>query len=151
MHIDEGFRKILTSIKILTMECQCHSGLPYLECCAEYHTGKQLPESAMVLMRSRFSAYARKVPDYIMKTTHPENPSYSRDKDEWRQSIIDFCQHTEFRGLKIIEFVEGENEAFVTFHAHLIDRGKDISFIENSRFLKVGDQWLYHSGHVEPQ
>lgn len=131
------------------MQCECHSGLPYLECCADYHSGKMLPESALVLMRSRFSAYARHIFDYIMETTHPENPSFSRNREEWRKSIEEFCKHTEFRGLKIHEFVEGEREAFVTFFAHLIQRGTDISFIENSRFIKVGDRWLYHSGHVE--
>lgn len=131
------------------MQCECHSGLPYLECCGAYHSGKQLPESALVLMRSRFSAYARKLPDYIMETTHPESPSLLEDRKEWRASIEDFCRHTEFRGLKIHEFVEGVQEAFVIFFAHLIRHGADVSFVENSRFIKLGDRWLYHSGHIE--
>lgn len=131
------------------MECQCHSGLPYSDCCRDYHQGKAFPESALVLMRSRFCAYARHLDNYIIKTTHPENPSYTSDKKKWKKSIEDFCKWTEFRGLKILEFVEGEREAFVNFHAHLIQHGNDVSFVENSRFIREGSEWLYHSGHVE--
>lgn len=131
------------------MKCQCLSGLPYIDCCADYHSGKQLPESALVLMRSRYCAYARKNSDFIIKTTHPENPDSLKNTSDLIQSIEFFCHHTEFKGLEIIEFLEGKNEAFVTFHAHLIQRGEDVSFTENSRFVKMGDKWLYHSGHKE--
>lgn len=131
------------------MKCPCHSGLPFLECCEPYLTHKELPESALQLMRSRYTAYALKDPEYIIETTHPENPTHTANKTAWKEAILIFCKRTEFKGLKILEFVEGNLEAFVTFYAHLFQDKQDASFQEASRFLKVGDRWLYHSGVVE--
>lgn len=133
------------------MQCTCHSGLQYMECCEPYHKKKALPESALQLMRTRYSAYALKNADYIMDTTHPDAPSQSMNHDEWRESILFFCNRTKFRGLKIVEFLEGELESFVTFFAHLFEGDRDVSFQETSRFYRIDDRWLYHSGiHEKP-
>lgn len=93
-------------------------------------------------MRSRYSAYALHKADYIMETTHPNNPDYTKNTQKWKEEITDFTQNTRFEGLKIIEFTDGENEAFVTFEA-VFDRG---SLKEKSRFLKKEGKWLYESG-----
>ena len=42
----------------------------------------------------------------------------------------------------ILEFIDGENEAFVTFKAHL----NDGYMVEKSRFLKIDNRWLYVDG-----
>lgn len=131
------------------MVCKCHSGLPYIECCSPYHKGKMLPESALILMRSRYSAYALGLADYIIDTTHKEGSAYHSDHSKWRDSIHYFSKKTEFHDLKILEFLEGTSEAFVTFYAHLFQDGKDVSFTENSRFFKVNDRWFYYSGDVD--
>ncbi len=131
------------------MVCLCHSGLPYPECCSPYHKGEVLPESALVLMRSRYSAYALQLADYIIETTHKEGPAYHANLNDWKESILFFSKKTDFHDLKIIEFLEGTEEAFVTFHAHIYQDGEDASFTENSRFFKIGDRWLYYSGKVE--
>jgi len=132
------------------MQCMCHSGLSYAECCEPYHLGKELPESALQLMRSRYSAYATKNADYIIDTTHPENPAHrSTDRDEWKESILFFCNRSEYKGLKVIEILEGLEESYVTFFAHIFQDGEDVSFQETSRFFKVGDRWLYYSGNIE--
>ena len=115
------------------MVCSCHSGLPYLECCSPYHKGKMIPESALILMRSRYSAYALSLPEYIIETTHKDGPSFHSNHEKWKESILFFSKKTDFHDLKIIEFQDGE----------------DASFTENSRFFKVGDKWLYYSGEVE--
>jgi len=70
-------------------------------------------------MRSRYSAYALNLADYIIKTTHRSNPQYSADDREWRDSIANFSQSTEFRGLTIHEFKEEQLHATVTFTALL--------------------------------
>ena len=77
-----------------------------------------------------------------MVTTHPNNPDYTDDKERWRESILAFSQNTQFLGLKILEFIDGEDEAFVTFEAKL-DGG---ILKEKSRFLKEKGKWLYESG-----
>jgi len=93
-------------------------------------------------MRSRYSAYSLHLTDYIIKTTHPSNPDYTNQIEEWKTSISQFTQNTQFLGLKISEFIDGDLIAYVTFEA-ILDSG---SLKEKSRFLKVKGQWLYENG-----
>lgn len=127
------------------MQCPCGSGSLYTDCCGKYHQGA-VPENALALMRSRYSAYALDLPDYIMATTHPLNPSYDKDTLRWRSSIKEFSRHTKFENLTIINFEDVVDAAFVTFRATLSQQGKDVSFTEKSRFEKINNRWLYHSG-----
>lgn len=129
--------------------CPCHSNKKYQECCKPYHEGKP-PETPLLLMRSRYSAYALGLSDYIMKTTHPDNKSFSRQKEDWKKKIVKFSTSTLFEGLEIKDFSENGHMAFVTFEAYLKEAKKDVSFRERSRFLKIDNQWLYESGTVEP-
>jgi SEC-C motif domain protein len=121
--------------------CPCHSGEKYKKCCFPYHKGI-FPSNAQKLMRSRYSAFVLRLADYIMATTHPNNPDYTENKENWKKSILDFSQNTQFIGLKIDEFIDGDTEAFVTFEAKL-DSG---ILKEKSRFLKEKVKWLYESG-----
>lgn len=121
--------------------CPCHSGEKYKKCCQPYHKGI-LPSNALRLMRSRYSAFALGLFGYIMATTHPDNPDFTDEKEQWQQSILQFCNNTRFMGLKITEFADGEEEAFVSFEARL-DSG---TLRERSRFLKVEGKWLYVDG-----
>jgi len=84
-----------------------------------------------------------------MKTTHPENAAYTPDRDRWHRDVGEFCEHTTFTSLTVIESSAGEDEAFVTFTASLTQGGKDASFTERSKFYKVDGQWLYHSGEMQ--
>ena len=93
-------------------------------------------------MKSRYVAYAVGDSSYIIKTTHPNNHDYSSNVKEWKQSIEEFSKATEFLGLEVLEFVDGVEEAFVTFKAKLSSG----DMVEKSRFLKVDDRWLYESG-----
>ncbi len=106
-----------------------------------YHKGVKAPD-ALTLMKSRYSAYAANEYAYIIKTTHPENPDYSTETQPWKNSIVAFSKHTEFLGLEIVEFIDGRNEAFVTFIASLSTG----PLKEKSRFLKAEDRWLYAEG-----
>lgn len=96
-------------------------------------------------MRSRYSAYALGDADYIIKTTHFNNPDYTNETAIWKQSILEFCHNTQFLGLKISEFIGGETVAYVTFEA-ILDSG---SLKEKSRFLKEDGQWLYENGSFD--
>lgn len=121
--------------------CPCGSHVKYKKCCALYHKGA-LPKTALLLMKSRYTAYATADGAYIISSTHPDNPDHSEDKKSWRESIDAFCQATDFLALEIIEFIDGEEEAYVTFKAKLSSG----DMVEKSRFLKVEGKWLYESG-----
>lgn len=122
-------------------QCPCHSGEKYKKCCQPYHRGS-LPSNAEKLMRSRYSAFALGLADYIMATTHPNNSDFTDDIEQWKQSVLSFSENTHFLGLTITEFIDGEYLAFVTFEAKL-DNGL---LKEKSRFLKEDGRWLYESG-----
>ena len=124
--------------------CPCGSRIKYKRCCQRYHRGA-LPKTAEELMRSRYSAFAVGDSRYIIQTTHPDHPEYSSDTKSWRADIESFCKFTEFLGLDIVEFVDGEIEAYVTFEAHLSSG----LMREKSRFLKVDGRWLYENGDIQ--
>lgn len=121
--------------------CPCHSGKKYKQCCHPYHKGI-LPATALLLMRSRYCAYALELADYIIRTTHPDNPDFTDDTAAWAESIREFSRSSDFTGLKILDFIDKEEEAYVTFTAVL----GETSFSEKSRFLKENGKWLYVSG-----
>jgi len=121
--------------------CPCHSNTKYKKCCQKYHKGA-LPPTAQALMRSRYSAFALGLADYIIATTHPDNSDYREDVASWREEILAFSHHTSFLGLRILSFEPGQEESFVTFEATL---SSDI-LKERSRFLKPAQRWLYVDG-----
>jgi len=49
-------------------ECPCGSAAQYEECCGRYIQKGLNPPTAEALMRSRYSAYVKGVPEYIAKT-----------------------------------------------------------------------------------
>lgn len=127
--------------------CACHSKVPYHKCCQRFHQGAA-PENALLLMRSRYAAYALGLLDYIIDTTHRRHPDYKEDKEAWRNELQRFSSTTRFDGLKIKEFTDGADTASVTFVAYLRQQDQDVSFTEKSFFVKERGKWLYLYGDV---
>jgi peptide deformylase len=127
--------------------CLCHSQKPYSDCCHPFHEGA-LPKTALELMRSRFSAYALNLAEYIIRTTHPANPEYGQDHCLWAGKITEFSRHTEFRHLEILEANEWGTVATVTYVAYLVQGGREEVFTEKSYFQKMGEKWFYRSGRL---
>lgn len=129
--------------------CPCYSGAAYKDCCQNFHLGKVLPQNALQLMRSRFSAFACNLSDYIVQTTHPASPQYCEDKFSWKREISHFSKNTTFHRLKILDFKENQSTASVTFTAYISQDGHDMTFTEQSFFEKWNQRWLYRSGKLE--
>jgi len=121
--------------------CPCHSKKKYKKCCAKYHKGA-IAKNTLELMRSRYSAYALGYSLYIIKTTHPNNPDYTTNINEWSHSIDIFTKQSSFDELEIVEWIDGEIESYVTFKATI----SDALMIEKSRFIKENGRWLYIDG-----
>jgi len=120
-------------------KCPCGSKLKYKHCCKTYHDGRA-PKNALLLMKSRYSAYALSQYKYIIKTHYKSTENV--------ESIKDFSQNTTFQKLEIIEFLDGDFEAFVTFKANLLTNNGDSSFTEKSRFIKENGKWFYVDGEM---
>ncbi len=127
--------------------CPCGSEQEYDVCCRPFHRGAA-PENALLLMRSRYSAYVLNLPEYIVATTHPASPQYSDDKFTWKRSISRFSRGSSFLRLDILDFKEQDTLATVTFTVHLSQRGQDATFTEKSHFEKLGPRWFYRSGQL---
>ena len=111
------------------MSCPCHSGEEYEKCCKPYHEGAA-PPTPEKLMRSRYSAYALSLADYILKT--------QRERAE-KSDIEAFCKVTDFKDLKILKV----EPTHVTFHATLFQGDHDVSFTERSLFEEKEGFWTY--------
>jgi peptide deformylase len=125
--------------------CPCGTGMKYAECCARFHGG-ELPENALQLMRSRFTAYVLGNADYIIKTTHPANPHYVENKAAWKRSLAQLAQETLFHKLEVLDFQEDGPTGMVTFVAYHSRGEEDKTFTEKSYFEKKNGQWLYLRG-----
>ncbi len=90
-------------------------------------------------MRSRYTAYAMRRPEYIQRTTHPKSPYFETDLKKWNAEILQFCDSTEFIRLEILDY----GEDWVHFKAQLKQAGKPVTLIEKSRFERLDSNWRY--------
>ena len=81
--------------------CPCgggEEGLPYSRCCKPFHKGEKYPQDCVALMKSRFSGYAKGEGEYVVKTTHPENPIFKdgakAESGKVRDAGFIFCQRS---------------------------------------------------------
>lgn len=122
---------------MITQNCPCSSGLPYNNCCEIYHQHTSFPDLPEALMRSRFSAYALHLVDYLFETTHP-SVRHLHDKSEikkWPTTNI-------WLRLEICE-AQDDIVEFKAFFEH----NKQVSIHhERSTFVKDGGRWCYLSG-----
>ncbi len=131
-------------------QCPCNPDHLYTQCCYPLHIGEKKAQDPLELMKSRYSAYAMKLPIYIIETTHPKNPAYEEDHLNWELSLDKTCSETLFLKLEILEHTHNENEGYVTFKAYMEKLGQDISFQERSRFIFENSNWYYLDGRVKP-
>ena len=131
------------------IECPCCSGKPYRDCCRPYHQGEEA-ENALILMRSRYSAYTLNHAEYIVRTTHPRHPAVSKNLQQWKEEILKFAMNTIFEKLEVLDFAEQPDRAIVIFIAHLKQDDEDATFTERSFFAKTDGRWLYVNGDVFP-
>ncbi len=97
-------------------------------------------------MRSRFSAYALGLVDYILATTHPDGPHFKHDAAAWSAEVQAFSAGTRFRSLDILDTGSDGDTGFVDFRAGLEQGGRDASFRERSTFELREGRWLYRDG-----
>ena len=125
--------------------CPCFQKKIYQNCCQPFHLGAT-PNSAIDLMRSRFSAYALCIDSYIIDTTHSLSKHQDEKKKRWKNSIIQFCNQTTFYNLQVQEHQIFPDKETVTFKAFLMQDHNDVSFIEKSTFIKEDGKLKYLEG-----
>jgi len=128
---------------LTTEKCPCGKDSSYAMCCAPYHNGSEHPRTAEILMRSRYSAFAKEKTEYLLKTHHPTT-IYTVDFSD----LVAFCKRVRFVQLKVIKSRQGretDNIATVKFKAYFMDNGEKSCIAEHSTFEKINGVWYYKS------
>ncbi|MCF2706639.1 YchJ family protein [Arcanobacterium haemolyticum] len=115
--------------------CPCQSGRTYAECCRPFHLGEAEAPTAQALMRSRYSAFALGLTEYVARTWYPVyRPADLSDEGlSWRR-------------LEILDARETGDHAFVEFRAHWRDGETRGVLHERSSFVREGGRWYYTLG-----
>lgn len=118
--------------------CPCDTGKPYERCCGRFHDGRRVPTAA-ALMRSRYSAFALSLPEYLLLTWHPAT----------RPHTVVLDDETKWTGLQIHDTELGQawdQTGFVTYSASWVAPGKAGVLHERSRFVLDHGTWYYVDG-----
>lgn len=116
--------------------CPCGSGQPYGDCCRPFHRDAATAPGPEALMRSRFSAFVLKLPEYLLASWHPDT----------RPATLQLDESPDWTGLQIMSSSEQGDRGQVHFRAiHRVPGG--FAFLEEkSDFVREGGRWYYLSG-----
>jgi len=128
--------------------CPCGSNLAYTECCLPLIKGERSAETAEQVMRSRYSAYARKEIEYLFTSLHPDHRSNYDEKSTraWAESAV-------WHKLEILETTDGGSEDIegkVEFIVSYTEQGLKKNHHELSTFRKESGTWYFVSGENVP-
>ena len=114
--------------------CYCGSQESYELCCEPFMTGHTSPDTALALMRSRYTAYATSQIDYIADTMRGKAALGfdTKEAETWSQQV-------KFTHLEILDFTDNTVE-FKAFYKH---EGQASFIHENSLFKRIKGQWFY--------
>ncbi|MFC6669530.1 YchJ family protein [Marinobacterium aestuariivivens] len=128
--------------------CPCGSHKPYRQCCEPAISGLRPAATAEALMRSRYTAFALGLPDYLVETLAPEK----RHPDE-AALLAEQMQATVWTGLRIVDCRAGgpgARRGEVEFIASFETPAEKGQLHERSRFRRDGQgRWVYVDGDVE--
>jgi SEC-C motif domain protein len=122
--------------------CPCGTGAGYAACCGRWHAGPQHLQAptAEALMRSRYSAYALGLLDYLSQTWHPRTRPTSLAPVEPALRWLGLA-------VKCHEIID-DDHATVEFVARSKLGGRAQRLHEISRFERLDGRWFYVDGSV---
>ena len=124
----------------MSAACPCGSTLAYDTCCGRYHAGEKAPD-APSLMRSRYSAFVRELPDYLLATWHPSTRPARLEPSETGLKWLGL----ELRRHAVID----DDHATVEFVARSKLAGRAQRLHEISRFVREDGRWFYVDGEMK--
>lgn len=116
--------------------CDCGSGRGYATCCGPLHLGAAQADTPEQLMRSRYSAFVRWLPDYLVRTWHPRT----------RPEQLAPVPGVTWTGLQILD-ASGDQVEFI---AHSLLDGEPVELHERSSFVHRAGRWFYLDGQISP-
>jgi SEC-C motif-containing protein len=132
-------------------DCPCFSGARYVACCAALHRGEREAETPVLLMRSRYAAFALGLGDYLVRTLSKDHPDQGLPREALVRELSRARERQRFMGLRILHEEISGSEGKVLFFAKIFEKGVDGSFVELSQFLREDAAWRYASGILVPK
>lgn len=124
-----------------TQQCPCGSTKIYKTCCEPLHRG-DAASTAEALMRSRYTAFALGLTEYIQRSWHPS-------KRPPPSSAIDNGDTPRWTGLRIHRHeIIDDDRALVEFTARYKINGRAFALREVSHFVRENGHWFYVDGVV---
>jgi SEC-C motif-containing protein len=118
--------------------CPCGSAAAYQTCCGRFIEHKDAPQTALELMRSRYSAHVMNELSYLKQTWHPSkrasDPHNSAD------------QSVKWISLEVLRHAADGATATVEFVARYKLGGRAQRMHEISRFVREDGCWFYLDG-----
>jgi SEC-C motif domain protein len=129
-------------MKVVNVErndpCPCGSGTPYEQCCLRFLSDQEIPETAETLMRSRYTAYALGLTEYLQKTWHQD----TRPEDLCFPS----APIIRWLSLNVLSTIKGQSQdvqGTVEFIARFRIQGRIEELHEISEFTRHDGKWFY--------
>ncbi|MCP4180540.1 MAG: SecC motif-containing protein [bacterium] len=127
-------------------ECPCGSKKDYNDCCGIFHSKKSEPITVEELMRSRYSAFSKKIADYLTNTLHPNERK--KNKNKLSQSQLNQATWLKLEIIKTSHGNKADKIGKVEFKAHYTNGIKIFTHHELSRFKKHNGTWYYVDGKI---
>jgi SEC-C motif-containing protein len=99
-------------------------------------------------MRSRYSAFALGLGDYLVRTLSGDHPDRAHDEAALARELSHVKDRQRFLGLEILETSTAGDTGQVRFFARVFERGANRSFEETSTFRREGTAWRYVEGSI---
>lgn len=126
-------------------DCPCHSGARYVACCKPLHEGAPAT-TPVTLMRSRFSAFALGLGNYLVDTLASDHEDRHLPREALARELGRARERQRFLDLQIWWSSPTE----VLFFARVFERGQDHSFAELSTFVDE-EGFRYQRGVLVPR
>ncbi|MDW7747564.1 YchJ family protein [Halomonas sp.] len=115
--------------------CPCGSGQSLTQCCGRFHAGEPAP-TPEALMRSRYSAFALDLTDYLLATWYAST----------RPAELAPDPTTRWLRLEVLESGEDGDDGRVHFRATFREGRRFGALQERSRFRRESGRWFYLDG-----
>lgn len=119
------------------LKCPCRAGQPYEDCCLPFHHGAAA-ETPETLMRSRYTAFVKNLPSYLLETWHSST----------RPDRLDLDDAPNWVSLEVLASNQQGDKDQVHFRAiYRADKGWGY-LEEHSDFVREAGRWYYLRGRA---
>lgn len=130
-----------------TTRCPCGSGDTLDSCCGPILAGERRAATAVQLMRSRYTAFARGHLEHLLRSWDPRTRP---DRDDLAASLSESDRWLRLDVLAVEDGGPFADRGVVEFRAIARTAQGRTRLHERSRFRRANGVWLYVDGEIDP-